>query len=217
VAETVGGIATKYLVEDDVNPTGLPQVFDETVNGAVTRTYSYGFQRIGEDQMVSGTWTPSFYEYDGAGSVRQLTNPAGAVTDSYNYDAFGNLLNSTGTTPNNYLYRGEQYDANLNLYYLRARFYNPATDRFLSRDPNHGYIGWPSSLHKYAYASADPVDRVDPMGREDMIEVGGADEAVTDEAVEEGLTNVKDRVDCILDTTAATPFAMSEADWMRGR
>jgi hypothetical protein len=60
--------------------------------------------------LARGTWTPSFYGYDGGGSVRQLTNLAGTVTDTYDYDAFGNLLNSTGTTPNNYLYRGEQYD-----------------------------------------------------------------------------------------------------------
>jgi hypothetical protein len=40
------GVTTQYLVEDDVNPTGLPQVFDEVVNGAVTRTYTYGLQSI---------------------------------------------------------------------------------------------------------------------------------------------------------------------------
>jgi hypothetical protein len=45
--------------------------------------------------MIGNTWTPSFYESDGAGSVHQLTNAAGAVTDSYEYDAFGNEVNST--------------------------------------------------------------------------------------------------------------------------
>jgi len=52
----------------------------------------------------------SFYGYDGHGSVRQLTNAAGSITDSYDYDAFGNLVNQTGSTPNNYLFAGEQYD-----------------------------------------------------------------------------------------------------------
>jgi hypothetical protein len=33
-----------------------------------------------------------------------LTNSAGEVTDTYDYDAFGNKINSTGTTPNNYLW-----------------------------------------------------------------------------------------------------------------
>jgi RHS repeat-associated protein len=96
------------------------------------------------------------------------------VTDSYEYDAFGNKINSTGTTPNNYLYRGEQYDSDLGLYYLRARYYNPATGRFLSRDPQeYQPLGPkripvdPKKLHKYLYASGDPVNRIDPSGRAD--------------------------------------------------
>jgi len=75
---------------DDLNPTGYAQVIEEVVGGAVKREYSYGLQRISQNQIISGTWTPSFYGYDGGGSVRQLTNSAGTVTDSYNYDALGN-------------------------------------------------------------------------------------------------------------------------------
>ena len=51
------------------------------------------------------------------------------------------------------VYRGEQYDTDLGLYYLRARYYNPATDRFMSRDPEDGNPYDPASLHKYLYAS----------------------------------------------------------------
>jgi RHS repeat-associated protein len=97
--------------------------------------------------------------------VRQLTNSSGAVTDTYDYDAFGNVVNKTGTTPNNFLYRGEQYDPDLSLYYLRARYYNPATDRFLSRDPEQGNIAIPNTLHKYLYAGGDGVNYADPTGR----------------------------------------------------
>jgi RHS repeat-associated protein len=165
VAKTVNGVTTKYLVEDDVNPTGYPQVLDELTGSTVTRTYTYGLQRISQDQLVSGVWTPSFYGYDGGGNVRQLTNSAGAVTDTYEYDAFGNDVYHTGTTPNNYLYRGEQYDPDLGLYYLRARYYNPATGRFLSRDPEDGKAIDPKTLHKYLYAGGDPVNSVDPTGR----------------------------------------------------
>jgi len=60
VSETAGGVTTKYLV-DTLNPTGLPQVLDETGNGAVTRTYAYGLQRISENQLNGSPWTPSFY------------------------------------------------------------------------------------------------------------------------------------------------------------
>jgi RHS repeat-associated protein len=103
--------------------------------------------------------------------VRFLSNAAGTVTDAYEYDAFGNQIYRSGTTPNNYMYRGEQYDSDLALYYLRARYYNPATGRFLSRDPEDGKPNDPQSLHKYLYASGDPVNRIDPSGRGDLIEV----------------------------------------------
>jgi len=166
VAKTTGGVTTRYLV-DDLNPTGYPQVVEELTNVVVSRTYTYGLQRISQYQIVNNAWTPRFYGYDGMGSVRQLTNSAGAVTDSYDYDAFGNKLNSTDTILNNYLYRGEQYDLDLGLYYLRARYYNPLTGRFMSQDPKVGEIKEPQSLHKYLYAGGDPVNRIDPHGRAD--------------------------------------------------
>jgi RHS repeat-associated protein len=74
-------------------------------------------------------------------------------------------VNRTGSTPNNYLYRGEQFDADLGLYYLRARYYSPITGRFLTRDPIGREILAPEKLHKYSYAGADPVNRSDPSGK----------------------------------------------------
>jgi RHS repeat-associated protein len=165
VSKTVGGVTTQYLV-DDLNPTGYAQVVEELVGGAVTRQYTYGIQRISQNQIIDGAWTPSFYGYDGGGNVRQLTNTAGAATDTYDYDAFGNKINSTGTTPNNYLYRGEQYDPDLGLYYLRARYYNPLSGRFMSRDPWKGFQFDVKTLHKYLYVGSNPVNYVDPRGRD---------------------------------------------------
>jgi RHS repeat-associated protein len=99
-----------------------------------------------------------------------LTNSNGTVTDEYEYDAYGNSFTKSGTTPNNYLYRGEQYDSDLALYYLRARYYNPATGRFLSRDPEDGKLTDPASLHKYLYANGDPINGIDPRGHAATIE-----------------------------------------------
>lgn len=172
MAKTVGGVPTRYLV-DDLNPTGYSQVIEEVAAGAVQRTYTYGLQRISQEQIISSAWTSGFYGYDGMGSVRQLTNVTGAVTDSYEYDAFGNSFTISGTTPNSYLYRGEQYDSDLGLYYLRARYYNPVTGRFMSRDPYDGNNILPISLHKYLYAGGDPVNRIDPSGKDDLAEFAG--------------------------------------------
>ena len=168
VTETVGGVTTGYLV-DTVNPTGYAQVVDELQSGAVTRTYSYGLERISEKQSA----VTSFYGYDGHGSVRQLFNSSGTITDRYDYDAFGNLINSTGSTPNNYLFAGEQYDPALGLYYNRARYLNTATGRFWSMDTEDGQDRDPLSLHKYLYAEGNPVDNLDPTGNEIDEVMGG--------------------------------------------
>jgi RHS repeat-associated protein len=51
-----------------------------------------------------------------------------------------------------------------------ARYYNPATGRFLSRDPEDGISNNPATLHKYLYVGGDPVNGIDPLGWEDIIE-----------------------------------------------
>jgi RHS repeat-associated protein len=91
------------------------------------------------------------------------------VIDTYEYDAYGNSFTVSGSTPNEFMYRGEQYDPDLGLYYLRARYYNPATGRFMSRDPDDGKIKDPQSLHKYLYAQGDPINGIDPHGRDAII------------------------------------------------
>jgi RHS repeat-associated protein len=141
-------------------------VVEELTGTAVSRTYAYGLQRISQTQ--SGT--TSFYGYDGFASVRALTDSAGTVTDTYDYDAWGNNINTTGSTANVYLYRGEQYDSDLKLYYLRARYLNPLSGRFLTRDPKPGVPLRPQRWHRYLYAQADPVNRIDPTGLNDLEE-----------------------------------------------
>src|SRR5205814_4339883 len=140
------------------------QVADETINGAVTRTYAYGLQRIRKNQLSGSTWTPRFYGYDGHGNVRLLTSSTHSVTDTYQYDAFGRLIAFTGSTPNNYLYSGEQNDPNTGLYYLRARYYQNATGRLWSRDPVEGKFCCGLSWNPYIYVRDDPVNAIDPTG-----------------------------------------------------
>jgi RHS repeat-associated protein len=149
---------------------------DELQSGTVTRTYSFGLERISETQTLNSVPATSFYGYDGHGSVRQLTNSAGAVTDTYDYDAFGNLVNQTGSTPNNYLFAGEQFDPAIDLYYNRARYFNTSTGRFWSMDTYEGNSQDPLSLHKYLYVAANPINQIDPSGNQidDVVAALGA-------------------------------------------
>jgi len=155
VSETVGGNATKYLV-DDQNPTGLQQVRDELVSGSVTRTDAYGLERISENQFINGTWTPSFYGYNGHGNVRFQTNASGAITDTYDYDSFGMPIRNSGTTSNSFLYSIERYDSTIGLYDLRARYYNQAIGRLWARDPVEGMQCSALTLNPYIYTLIIP-------------------------------------------------------------
>ena len=107
----------------------------------------------------------SFYLFDGHSGVRQLSDELGVVTDTYKYDAYGSLLASTGDTENGYLYRGEQFDAHVDLQYLRARYYNPSLGRFASVDPFEGMLEQPMSRHRYLYGNDNPVSFEDPSGK----------------------------------------------------
>src|SRR6266545_2117575 len=104
------------------------------------------------------------YGYDAHGNVAFLTDATGAVTDSYDYDAWGNLVAQTGSTANTRLYAGEEFDPDLGLMNLRARLYKPMTGRFLSMDPVMGRQPVPTSFNRYLYGAADPVVHVDPSG-----------------------------------------------------
>jgi RHS repeat-associated protein len=165
VQKTVAGVTTRFLV-DDLNPTGFSQVMVEVSGGLPQRQYVYGLDLISQRRRLpSGLIETRFYGYDGHGSVRFLTDTAANVADTYDYDAFGNLINRTGTTPNNYLYAGEQLDADLNLYFLRARYLDVRAGRFWVADPFQGFVTQPLSLHRYLYAVSDPVNKRDPTGR----------------------------------------------------
>jgi RHS repeat-associated protein len=169
VGKTIGGVTTNYLV-DSLNPTGYAQVLDEVQSNFVTRSYTWGLELVSEDQVDTSIqpplnpWVTSWYGFDGHGSVRYLTSSSGAVTDTYDYDAFGNLINSTGSTANNYLFAGEQFDPDLGLYYNRARYLDVRAGRFWGMDDDEGASTDPISLHKYLYADANPANRVDPTG-----------------------------------------------------
>jgi len=169
VAKTVGGVTTRYLV-DEVNPTGYAQVVEELVDGSVQRVYTYGHKLLSQRQLQGPGWTTSFYGYDGQNNVRMLTDTSGVVTDNYTYDAFGTRTSSAGSTPNSYLYNREQFDADLGQYYLRARNYAPGRGRFMTMDPEFGELTRPSTLHDYLYAGGDPVNSSDPTGRTELVE-----------------------------------------------
>ena len=149
------------------NLTGYAQVFEELdSSGVVRKAYTYGLYLISQSDVSTGQ--TQYYLYDGLGSVKSLVDETGGIVVDYQYDAFGNLLSGTqyGTSyvENAYRFTGEQFDEDLNQYYLRARYFNQATGRFNRIDPFSGNINDPVSLHRYLGMSANPVMFIDPSG-----------------------------------------------------
>jgi RHS repeat-associated protein len=133
---------TRETIIDTVNYVvdpnqALAQVLTEYDNsGAVIVSYLHGDDLISQNRGG----VKSYYHYDGLGSTRLLTDTTGLISDKYAFYAFGLTLYAIGTTPNAYLFTGEQFDPNLGFYYLRARLYNPTLGRFLTTDPFQGSI-----------------------------------------------------------------------------
>ncbi len=158
VRSVTDGVVTNYLVDKN---RPYAQVLEERDDaGSLTVSYVYGDDLISQRRGGS----VSYYHYDGLGSTRVLTDDAGGVTDTYTYEAFGDLIDHIGETENNYLFTGEQYDPNAGFYYLRARCYNAGNGRFISQDSWQGSISNPDTLHKYVYGKNNPVLFIDPSG-----------------------------------------------------
>jgi RHS repeat-associated protein len=109
-----------------------------------------------------------FYHFDHLGSTLALTDQAGKLTDAYAYSPYGQLLAHQGENDQPFTFIGEwgvrQADARGTLFYMRSRYYDALTGRFISRDP-----AWPDLLHPlylspYTYTGGSPTYTSDPSG-----------------------------------------------------
>jgi len=160
---------TSYVVDTSLAYASVVEEYSGT-NTAPSARYDYGDDLVRMDRG-SGVY---YYIYDGLGSTRQLVNTTGAVTDSYGYSAFGELASrtpSTGGTANPFLFNAQQFDGASGDYFLRARYYDQSNGRFISQDPYKGSDETPVSLHRYLYATADPINFSDPSGLDSLGEV----------------------------------------------
>ncbi len=72
--------------------------------------------------------------------------------------------NIDASDKNVFRYCGEYYDTETGTIYLRARYYNPSTGRFISRDSYTGKTSDPLSLNLYTYCHNNPLIYTDPSG-----------------------------------------------------
>jgi RHS repeat-associated protein len=105
------------------------------------------------------------YFHADAKDNRALTDRAGVVSKRWEYDPFGQIRTQSGTAASDFGYVDEQRDGETGLINLRARYYDPALGRFLSRDSLTGTASFSQSLNRYSYALNSPVGLIDPSGR----------------------------------------------------
>ena len=116
--------------------------------------------------------TPTLYYHpDQLGSTRLLTDNNGVVAASYTYDPYGKLAATTvtpGYTINNPMqYAGQYSDPETGFQYLRARYYDPTTGQFLTRDPLLS-----STRDAYGYGARNPLNLTDPSGQSSAGRIG---------------------------------------------
>ena len=150
----------------------------EKISGGVTRAYVYDGADIVEERAGGTTTrivhgpaidqplaavtagTPTYFLADHLGSIAQHTDAAQQVTLTRAYDPFGNL--TSGASNSGYAFTGREWDAEVGLYYYRARYYDAGLGRFISADP----IGLDGGFNLYRYVENAPQRFSDPFGKE---------------------------------------------------
>jgi RHS repeat-associated protein len=150
LASRRSGETTRYLTWDQSG--GLPLLLDDG-----QASYLYGPGGLPVEQIEGET--PTYIHHDQLGSTRLLTNATGEAVGKFTYGAYGKLEASSGTATTPLGFAGQYTDPQTGMEYLRARFYDPATGQFMSRDPIEALTGQP-----YSYALDSPLNLVDPGG-----------------------------------------------------
>ena len=145
-------------------PTGLPTLLKETA-GNQTTYYIYGPTGAPLAQ-INPDGTTTYHHHDQLGSTRALTSSTGTTTGTTTYDPYGKPTHTTGTT-SRLGWTGQYQDPETGHTYLRARYYDPTTGTFLTRDPIETITREP-----YGYVGGNPLNATDPSG---LVGIPGTD------------------------------------------
>ncbi len=152
IKKTVGGTAVNYHYSG-------PDIIGEYGDDWTTPHAIYAHGAAMDDPLVRiVAGVPNYYHGDGLGSIVGMSDSTAALSATNRYDAWGNVTEATGTTPQ-YGYTGREPSDN-GLIYFRARYYDPEIGRFTQPDPK-GFI---DGINRYAYVMNSPVNYVDPWG-----------------------------------------------------
>jgi RHS repeat-associated protein len=156
-----GTIAKRRFLYDTQTGAVAYRFQENDATGNPTRKWLKG---LGMEGFTDATGPTLYSLKDTMFSTRGLFSDTASATIATDFDAFGNIQNSLPPTDTDLSYRDEFRDPVTGLVHLRARDYDTATGRFTSADPWDGDPLQPATLHRYAYASNDPLQNIDPTG-----------------------------------------------------
>ncbi len=123
IEKDAGGVTSRYVYDSE----DILLEFDGANTLLAHYTHGPGIDEpliMVRDLDSSGTFETSegfFYQADGLGSLTELTDSTGFISQAYVYDSYGGIVDQVGTLPNPYTYTGREFDAESGLYYYRAR------------------------------------------------------------------------------------------------
>lgn len=141
-------------------------LFETDQNGNVIASYCYAGGILAAMQASDGS--VYYYHFDKTGNTLAMTDAAGNVVNAYRYEPFGKVMTHTGAVRNPFTYVGAfgVMDEGDGIYYMKNRYYDANTGKFMQKDP----IGFAGGINLYAYVGNNPVDSVDPEGLENSPE-----------------------------------------------
>jgi RHS repeat-associated protein len=132
----------------------------EVTAGSPSAAYTWGMDGLSSERLIEQNRT-LFYHFGSQGETRQMTDASGALTNTYQYEAYGKMVQAVGPDSNPFQYGGKfGYYTDGSDLLAGARWYSPALMRWLTRDPA-GYAG---GDNLYRYVDGNPVQRTDPSG-----------------------------------------------------
>ena len=167
-----GYTLTEYI--NDINRENTEVLAEYGADEKVRQAYTYGESGIGERISVDKSTESSYYLYDGRNSVTGILTETANLTNSYQYDPYGNLTSGTADGVNYYGYNGESTNVKTGLQYLRARYYNAENGTFTTEDSDLGTTENPLTRNRYDYTTNNPLNYSDPTGHSLWSRIKGA-------------------------------------------
>jgi len=156
---------TQYVYDGEDIVLQLQTITYDDATLATTTTETRFIHGPGIDEPLAMVEDGDTYYYHagGLGSIVAMTDDSLNIVQHYSYDSFGSPTSTDPDFSQPYTFTGREWDDETELYFYRARYYDPSAGRFIAKDPI-GFAG--GDVNLYGYVRNDPINWIDPWGFE---------------------------------------------------